>query len=211
MLIGPDGSGKTTVLRHLLERDDLPFERRQLVRESLFVLPRLDRIVSWWERRHPTQPSAPEPEGRHSAMFRPLPAWKSMAIATYHAFDMFLGRSRLRRPRPEPWLLLFDRSFYDYSILRGHGNLPAWYLGLLSHLVPEPDLLLFPKRDPAQIYRDKPELSLDEIRRQQRAIESLLRSLPFGQILHADGGIEATVGQAVEAIRRAADRSLPRK
>lgn len=206
VLIGPDGSGKTTVARRLVERDDLPFARRQLVRESLYVLPRLDRLVNWWDRRRPSQPSAPEPaaEVRHSAMVRPLAAWKSMAIATYHAADMFLGRPRLRRPRAEPWLLVFDRSFYDYSFLRGHGNLPGWYLRLLGPLVPPPDLLLYLERDPDAIYRDKPELSLDEIRRQQRAVEEIVRSRPFGETLRADGGVEATARQAAEAIRRRA-------
>jgi hypothetical protein len=207
-LIGPDGSGKTTVSRRLVERDDLPFERRELVRESLYVLPRLDRLVTWWDRHQPPQPPPPEPEGRHSAMVRPLSAWKSMAIATYHAADMFLGRPRLRRPHPESCLLVFDRSFYDFSFLRGHGNLQGWYLRLLSPLVPAPDLLLYLERDPDAIYRDKPELSLDEIRRQQRAVERLVRSCPFGETLHADGGVEATVARAAEAIRRAAGRSL---
>lgn len=210
VLIGPDGSGKTTVSRRLIERGDLPFERRELIRESLHVLPRLDRLVTWWEGRRPPQPLPPEPEGRHSAMLRPLPAWKSMAIATYHAADMFFGRPRLRRPRPEPLLLVFDRSFYDYSFLRGHGNLPGWYLRLLAPLVPEPDLLLYLQRDPAEIYRDKPELSLDEIRRQQQAVERLVRSRPFGETLRADGGIEATVDRAAEAVRQAAERSLLR-
>jgi hypothetical protein len=214
VLIGPDGSGKTTVGRRLVERDDLPFARRELVRESLYVLPRLDRLVDWWDRRRPSQPPPPQPppsraEERHSAMVRPLAAWKSMAIATYHAADMFFGRPRLSRPRPEPWLLVFDRSFYDYSFLRGHGNLPGWYLRILGPLVPAPDLLLYLRRDADAIYRDKPELSLDEIRRQQRAVEELVRSRPFGETLHADAGVEATVSQAAEAIRRAAARSLP--
>lgn len=213
VLIGPDGSGKTSVSRRLIERGDLPFARRDLIRESLHVLPRLDRLVTWWEGRQPPQPqsTSSEPDGRHSAMLRPLPAWKSMAIATYHAADMFLGRPRLRRPRPESWLLVFDRSFYDYSFLRGHGNLPGWYLRTLGALVPEPDLLLYLQRDPAEIYRDKPELSLDEIRRQQQAVEKLVQSHRFGETLRADGGLEATVDRVAEAIRQAANKALLRK
>lgn len=209
VLAGPDGSGKTTVLQRLAEREDLPFTRRELARESVNALPRLDRIVGLWERFRPPAFPAPQEGTRHSAMVRPLPAWKSALIATYHALDMFFGRRRLLRPRTEPCLLLFDRSFYDFSFLPGHANLPGWYLRRLQAFIPAPDLLLFLDRDAESIYRGKPELVPDEIRRQQVIAAALVRDLPFGETIHADSGLDATVERAAESIRQAASRRGP--
>jgi hypothetical protein len=206
VLIGPDGCGKTTVSRRIVERADLPFARRELVHESFYVLPRLDRVVALWEHLTHAQPPPSAPDGRHMAMLPLLPVWASVLIVTYHAMDMFLGRLRLWRLRRQSCLLVFDRSFYDYFFLRGHGNLPRWYLRLVSRLVPAPDLMLYLDRDAARIYEDKPELSLEEIRRQQRAVETLVRAKPFAQAIRAGDGIDVTVERVTDSIRCAAGK-----
>jgi thymidylate kinase len=168
VLIGPDGSGKTTIARSLVDRRDLPFAERQLVRWTFQILPRLEPIVDWWER-HIYR--IPLPDAAHDGMRSTLPIWQSLAITAYYAIDMCLGRMVLWRARRQSRMFLFDRSFFDYYILMGHRRLPPWYLRLLSRLVPAPDLLLYIKRDAASIYRDKPELTAGEITRQQTILE----------------------------------------
>jgi thymidylate kinase len=206
VLIGPDGSGKTTISRRLMAREDPSFPRRLLLYESFHILPRLDRLVAWWERwerRRAVSATPAAAPAEHSAMLRPLPAWKSMAVATYHAADMALGRVwLLAASRSRPRLLIFDRSFFDFFFLPGHRNLPRSYLRALCTLVPQPDLILYLARDAAAIYRDKPELSLEEIRRQQAEVEAWIRTRPYAEVLCADRGTDATLEGAAAAIAR---------
>jgi amino acid adenylation domain-containing protein len=206
VLVGPDGSGKSTVARGLLDRDDLGFAEQALVRWSFQVLPPLDRVVDWFER-HVRHTALPDPA--HNGMFDVLPVWQSALIVAYHAVDMGLARfTVLRRARTKAQLFVFDRSFLDYYFLMGHQRLAPWYLTLLSRLVPEPDLLFYVRRSAEAIYRDKPELTLDEIARQQTIIERLVQAHPRGVTLDADAGVARTVDAAAAHIRRRTGAAL---
>ncbi len=199
VLLGPDGSGKTTVAEQLARQPDLPFAQRQVVRWSLNVLPPFESIfggfIMWWERRHPTPPS--------NVASPPLPAWQSFIVVAYHAVDMGLSRLALRRKNAED-LLIFDRSYFDFHYLYGHRALPRRVVRWLESLVPQPNLMLFLQRDPALIQRDKPELLHSEIRRQQAIIEDLVSTHAPSERIALEG-IDAVVARAVELIRRHAE------
>lgn len=201
VLIGPDGSGKSTVARGLLEASGLPFRRRVLVRFSLDVLPPIDRLVTWFER-HISR--IPEPDARHVGMRLPLPLWRSVLITAYFAVDMWLGRWQLRRARGEQALFVFDRSFFDFYVHMGHRRLPRWYLRALERLVPRPDLILYIRRDAAAIYRDKAELTLEEIARQQGVIDTLMRGYPQARVVDGNHGVDAAVAHALAHLRATA-------
>lgn len=199
VLLGPDGSGKTTVAERLSQRTELPFARRLVVRWSLNVLPPFEqvfgRLIMWWERRHPTPPS--------NVASPPLPAWQSFVVVAYHAVDMCLSGLALRRRNAED-LFIFDRSYFDFHYLYGHRALPRRVVRWLEALVPQPNLILFLQRDPALIQRDKPELLLAEIRRQQAIIEELVDTHRPSERIALEG-IDAVVATAVELIRRHAE------
>ncbi|HVX40330.1 MAG TPA: hypothetical protein VHB25_12225 [Gemmatimonadaceae bacterium] len=196
VLLGPDGSGKTTVATRLAEWSELPFDRRRVVRWSLNVLPPFEnvfgRFIMWWERRHPTPPS--------NVASAALPAWQSFIVVAWHAIDMGLSRLALRRKKTED-LLIFDRSYFDFHYLYGHRALPRRVVRWLELLVPQPDLMLFLQRDPALIQRDKPELLHTEIRRQQAIIEDLVSTHAPSERIALEG-IDAVVARAAELIRR---------
>ena len=67
----------------------------------------------------------------------------------------------------------------------------------LEALVPKPDLILYLDRDADEIYRGKPELDVDEIRRQQKVIKEVVARRRHAHVIDASGGIDATV----EAVR----------
>ncbi|MCP5117473.1 MAG: hypothetical protein GY953_42160, partial [bacterium] len=92
------------------------------------------------------------------------------------------------------------RYFYDYYFQPGHRGTPRWVLRLAEFLVAKPDLVFFIDRDADNIYRDKPELTVPEIREQQKRIRCLLSRLPGATALDGDSGVEATVAAAHNAI-----------
>lgn len=67
---------------------------------------------------------------------------------------------------------IFDRYFYDYLIdpRRGRLALPQWNIRMFSFVVPKPDVILCLGADPEIIHARKPELPLEETKRQIEAL-----------------------------------------
>ena len=202
-LAGADGSGKTTLARGLawgLYKQ--PFKACRYIHGNFGVLPRFRDIRAWL--RHlagrPALPAAREP-ATLKGMMTPLPVWKSAALAAYYAVDLWLGRWRLRRWRGQWSLVLMDRSFYDYYYQLGHRRCPPWLLNLLAHLVPQPDLLLCIEDDPGRIHLRKPELTPEEIQKEQEILRNLAARLPFAFRLQGAAGVEVLVAAGQKKIQ----------
>ncbi len=131
-----------------------------------------------------------------------------MCYVAYYALDLFIGRLKLRRMRAQWNLIIFDRSFYDYYFQLGYGKCPRWFLNLLGILVPKPDLAIFLDRDAREIYESKPELTVEEIERQQDAIRKFLSRKQFGCVINARAGVEATSDEVAREIMEALFRRL---
>lgn len=199
-LAGADGSGKTTLARGLAGRTfKRPFKAVRYCHGNLGLLPRFRDIRAFF-RGSPPALEAPEDGTPLRGMMAPVPAWKSMVLAAYYALDLNLARWSLRRWRGQWSLILMDRSFYDYFIQLGHRNCPGGYLRFLAALVPKPDLLLCLTGDAAQIHARKPELSVEEIEREQVLLRQLADQVPFGRLLDTDGGGESMIEEGLHAI-----------
>jgi thymidylate kinase len=90
-------------------------------------------------------------------------------------------------------IVLADRYFFDYYYMLGYVNCPKWYLDVISVLVPKPDLLFALERPAEEIYAQKPELEVGEIKRQQQAIHNALSEKHYMRIIDASQGIDETV------------------
>lgn len=201
-LAGADGSGKTTLARGLAERlYKRPFKACRYVHGNLGVLPRFRDLRAALRRLagRPPAPAAEEPAVL-KGMMTPLPAWKSAALATYYAVDLFLGRWLLRRWRSQWALVIMDRSFYDYYYQLGHRRCPARILDILARLIPKPDFLLSIEGDAAQIHARKPELTVEEIQAEQAILRGLAERLPFAYRLEGKAGTEAMIAAGRDRI-----------
>ena len=74
-------------------------------------------------------------------------------------------------------LIIFDRSFDDIIIHPRRYRFPAagWLARLLRWLLPRADLTLVLDAEPEQVHARKPELSLEDLRRQRAALQQLAR------------------------------------
>ena len=103
-------------------------------------------------------------------------------------------RRKLRRNQ----LVIFDRYFYDYYLMRLHLNAPRWLLGIFARLIAQPDVLLIMLAEPEAIFRRKPELTAEEIQRQQDILKRL--DLPTAAHIDTSISIERTVEEALGVI-----------
>ena len=216
-LAGPDGSGKTTLARGLAEAMfKRPFKACRYVHGNIGVLPRWRDVRAFLRARvrggaGREAAGAGEDAGRGHpqalrGMMDPLPPLKSLLLASYYSLDLWLGRLVLRRWRSQWSLVLMDRSFYDYYYQLGHRRLPHSFLDWLSLLVPKPDLLVCIRRDARLIHEQKPELTVEEIEREQGILANLAERLPFACVLDGDAGAESVIQ---ECQRRIFARLLP--
>jgi thymidylate kinase len=195
--IGPDGSGKSSVVEALAERLlNRPFKIVQHGKSNFGVLPPLklfrNALGRLLGRKTPVQAQA-APGALHSGMIRPNPVRASLVYVAYYALDACLGRLLLRRWRGQCGLILFDRYFYDYYYQIGNRRTPKWYLRLCERLVPRPDLVFLLDREPGEIFARKPELTPEEIGLQQNLIREEFTGRPEVRVVDARTGLDATV------------------
>jgi hypothetical protein len=67
-------------------------------------------------------------------------------------------------------------------------------------------LILYLKRDAEEMFRSKPELTIEEIQREQHVIEELLRNNRRAVTVDGTHGVQAAVAQACTEVMRILDR-----
>jgi len=165
-LLGPDGCGKSTLLERLGPLLEVPFFRRQLVfhfRPKVFEKRENDAPV--------TNPHEKPPRSRIAGL----------AKLVYYFLDNLAGYiTKVFPAKARNELIIFCRSFDDLLIdpRRYRFHSAGWPARLLYSLLPRPDLTFVLDAEPEQIHARKPELSLEEIRRQRDAFKRLASNNP---------------------------------
>ena len=97
---------------------------------------------------------------------------------------------------------IFDRYFYDYinDPQRACIGLPKWLLKWYGLFVPPPDLVICVGTDPEKIHRRKPELLIEEVRRQVETLRKFADKSHRAVWVDTGGSIEESVHQSMTAI-----------
>ncbi|RIK78042.1 MAG: hypothetical protein DCC67_12005 [Planctomycetota bacterium] len=204
VFVGPDGAGKTTIAKSLC--DSLlkkPFKDVKYLRTRFGVLPELKSLKRLAAKAVGQQYVAPEvaaPGTANSGMIQPLSAIRGAAYACYYALDQAVGRLPLRLMRGRWNLIVFDRYFYDYYYQLGYRTTPKWLLACLERVVPRPDLILYIDRDAQEIHAAKPELTTEEIQRQQTHILKHFSKRSQFRAINGRHGVDATCAEAVRIV-----------
>jgi thymidylate kinase len=164
VLIGPDGSGKSTTAHNLIDSEIKKLFQKRLYFHGHFpFLPELKKIVVFFKcKKIEVQKS----ENSSDFSSKQLGMLRSMIYPFYYGFNYFLGHFLIWKEKARGDLILFDRYFYDYMIQTLYAKCPRWLLYLIAKIIPKPDILIFLKNDPEVIYARKPELKISEIEKQ---------------------------------------------
>lgn len=178
VLVGPDGSGKTTAIHELrnLISDSYTIHDRHIRFNNIprfgHLLYRLKNPLSRKPLYSPSQSTLNSELKTHS-YGENIPIWKILIILGYDLFDYLIGYLSLIS-KSDNSLFVFDRYIYDYYTERDWINTPRWLMRLIMILIPKPYLIVILKNDPVVIYDRKPELSISDITYTQDKIEELL-------------------------------------
>lgn len=205
--IGPDGCGKTTIA-DAVERQFYkhPFASVWRVKSGFGPLPRVRDIIASVKRlltgKKVEFAKGPEAGTKGMGMVKPQSVCKAMFYVAYYGFNQILGWSRFLRFSPNlPALVIADRYYYDYYYQLGYSRCPKWFVRLIAMFIPKPDMLFVLDRDAQDIYEKKPELTIDEIRREQDMIAKYLSNSNMMRIIDARKGVEGTVAQVTAAVK----------
>lgn len=195
-ILGPDGVGKSTVISGLVRALNLGFWGRH----RLFHW-RPQKLFRGRDTGINTTPHAKAPRG----MFL------SMAYLTAFFLDHWFGYLFVVRPAlARSNFVLFDRYFHDVLVdpCRYRYGGPKWFARFLSHLVPEPDLVILLDADQELIFSRKTELPPDEIERQRQCYQRLQFNRAQKVLVHADVGIGSTIVSTSNAVTEFMRRRL---
>jgi len=200
VLVGPDGSGKSTVSAGLQKCLSPLFQGNRCFHAHFKYLPRLRDLARLLGFR-----ASPESPMNHPASekFSKDPDFvarlHSLILLLYYTLDYLLGYPLVFRSRGKGELIIFDRYFYDYLIQPGT-TLPDWFLTLLMRMIPNPDMVVYLKNSPEVILSRKPELSRQELERQGAVCARLISRLPQGQVVETTGSPEETTAKVAQIL-----------
>jgi len=188
-VIGPDGAGKSSLIRKLGPALENTFKQNQCV-------------VHWCPKivpeDGPGQAPHPLPHARPQR-----PRLLSLAFFTYHSIMFVLGYGiRLAPFRLRGGMVFLDRYYYDFFVDPGRFRmtLPVKAAKLGYFFVPKPDMVLLLDAQPDLIRARKQEVSPGETRRQCKAYRQLIRHIPQGQILNANASPNRVADDALNMI-----------
>ena len=188
-LLGSDGTGKTTLLSLLKPLLEPCFRKQILFHFRPMLLEKPSRGVV-------TDPHGQPPRHPVACVLKVF----------YYYLDTLLGHFvKVLPAKVRSTLVLFDRNFWDLLVdqrryrLKGTRPLAAF----LARLLPSPDITLVLEGTPETIHLRKPELGVEELRRQRRELLDLVQRIPRCTSVSADEPAEKAAGMAAAAVIRA--------
>lgn len=199
VLIGPDGSGKSTTAEALAEALQPLFRTRDYYHGRFEILPRLKDIRDRLLRRDRRKTDAATDDGSEPpAGSLRFGRGRALIHVLYYSLDFFLGHRIVSRSGAMGHLIVFDRYFYDWYIQTQFGRAPAGLFHILRLFLPRPDLLVHLYNDPEVIHARKPELTVAEIEAQNQKCLQIVDLVPRAVTVNTDSSVDQVIAQIRE-------------
>ena len=192
VFIGPDGCGKTTMIKYL-HNSNLSrklFENQYHFHTNFNFIPAL-RKISFYMRF--INKSELDDMSKKERQLKPRSLLQSMVNPIYYGLGLFLGKFWFwRKNQKGGSLTSFDRYYYEYLIQKEYSKCPRCILKKFFSIIPQPDLTISLKAAPDVIYKRKQELPIPEIKRQIETLTKLNNSIENLIEIDTEKGIEET-------------------
>lgn len=187
--LGPDGSGKSSVIQALRERPPMPFRHVH----AMELRPRLMRPGPSRAEQGVEGPYARKPRGRLATLAKLL-----MFVADY-----WLGYWLRIRPKLVRCALVISNRYFDDVLVdprRYRMKRPRAFTRLLMRWIPRPQLWLVFDIPSDVLRKRRTEVGADEAMRQRGEYRRVLRGRDNVVVLDASPAVEKVIAQAERAI-----------
>jgi thymidylate kinase len=200
VLMGPDGSGKTTIAEKILASEGIKklFQIKSYFHGRFANIPELKEYAFVF-KKDSSNPALPCTE---STAFSPQEAGFLRAIMypLYYGLDAMLGHLQIRRVKAYYCITVADRYFYDYFIQKRYAKCPRWLISLIAMVIPKPDIVIYLNNNPEVISARKQDLPIEEIQRQVKICEKIIKQLPYGVTVETSSNIGDVVREIEKLI-----------
>jgi glycosyltransferase involved in cell wall biosynthesis/thymidylate kinase len=193
VLIGPDGSGKSTIAGAVLSELERAFRRTWRFHWRPSLLPKLRRSSD-----ETPMDNVPAEKFKYGYGF-------SLLRFFYYWLDFVIGYWFVIYPKKaQTTLVIGERYFPDMLVHpeRYGFRVPIWLMRLAAKCVPSPDLLILLSDEPAVIHARKSELSPAKIAEQIAAYQQELPHWGKSAVIETTGGAESVRARVSELILR---------
>jgi thymidylate kinase len=204
--IGPDGSGKSTVLDLVSNRLDIVYPEKHKFHMRFGFFPDLKTGLGFTAVKEEIKSvdkvkskSVSLPRNKlKPKLVRALASW---TVVLYYTIEFFVAHIKVWRIASRSGLVMFDRYYYDYFVQPSYRDLIWPFRRLLLFIIPTPRAVVFLKANPEIVYKRKGELNPIEIGIQNECFSRILSDVKNSYILDTENKsleeIEAHVCQII--------------
>lgn len=198
VLIGVDGSGKTTICNRMEERYVTSFRKIEHYHSRVRVLKDLSQVSGKGEVTDTSNPHGKK---------KKVGVLISLCKFGYYFCDFLIGNIRITKAKIKSTLVVVERYYYDYTIdkVRYNLNLSNQFLHFFGHMVKKPDIIIVLTGETQALLDRKHEISFEEIEDQKKKLSRVFHNNP--EALFVDTTTN-TVEQCVNTILVACNEVL---
>lgn len=175
VFIGPDGSGKTTIIKQISEKFKLIYPYQKVYHTRFELFPELHSGLGLSDVKKKTQhqKEVTEPaKQEEQSMISKMTSW---IVVLYYTLEFLVGKIVFFRMNRKGRLVIFDRYYYDFFVQPNTRNLIWKAKKILYLFIPKPDMIIHLYADGQTVYQRKGELNVKEIDLQNSLFEKLLQ------------------------------------
>ena len=195
--LGTDGSGKSTIINAITPVLEEAFHNG--VYYEHMRPNRFSSLAKAMGKKDSFEGPVTNPHGSSSSGFV-----GSLFRWGYYMLDYTLGYWIKIWPKKatKSCVWIFDRYYYDYLIdpKRARIKLPRFILKMGQRLIPEPDMIFCLGTEPEKIHNRKPELALEEVRRQTKALKRFCDLNPRAKWIDTGESISGSTEAVMEEL-----------
>lgn len=203
-IIGTDGSGKTTLANELLGKYKNKFKKIKLFEIRYGIFPTLGSLKIFQKKGSLKSIEIKKTENVNykylSGMLPPKKFINGLSCILWYSIEYLICKVFYLLKKEESRLHIYARYSFDYLYMRSYKDLPLFLRFVPIFLSKKPDLVFCIKRKPVDIFRDKPELTIDEIEREQKIIDKYFSNMKNFYYLIPNSKDFKTVNMASEII-----------
>lgn len=183
VFIGPDGSGKTSTVERLFQiSEGVVYNKCKYNHGNFLVLPELKVLKKFLlqPKRDKTDLDGCTQENmlldsNNKELGANISSLRKLVYIIYYGLNNFLYKFKLIFLKKNNYLVVSDRYYYDYFYQKDYAQTPVFIIRLFLKIIPKPDLTIYLSNEGEVIFKRKQDIDLNEIKRQQKRINSNLK------------------------------------
>jgi len=169
--VGPDGSGKSIIIKNISHKMKIIFPIQRTFHTRLEIFPEIKTGLGLSNKKKKEKSNKENINVQYSITSK-LVSW---LVIAYYTFEFVIGKYLINKTKRKNGIVFFDRYYYDFFAQPTTRNL-IWKLRkVLLFFVPKPDIIFHLVADAEIIYDRKKELNIEEINKQNTYLKKLLK------------------------------------